>query len=508
MSIHTISPATNTEILTTPEASWDDVVATVLPAAVAAQPKWFATPLAQRKAVLAEFANLLEAAAAIAPTGDGPDTPPDLALLMGRPSKYHAAELRTGAMRARTLIAFADSSLAPVAANHDNADTATLKFEYAAPGDKSGPQFKKYLTKEPLGTILIVFPWNYPYLTLINALVPALLAGNSVILKPSPQVPVVGTYVVDLLTKAGLPAGVAQVVQAGNPAIVSKLVKERSEIKGVAFIGSVEGGLSIQKAAAEGGRLIPINLELGGNDGAYVRADIGSKTSADLAKIADDIVDGALFNSGQSCCAIERVYVHESIWKEFVDATVAIVKGYKVGDPRSGEVGVGPVVSEASAQRVRGQVKEAVAAGGKLLVTDADFEYTRAEGASSGEPIPPAFVAPQVVAFEKAVPCTLLNDETFGPVLPLVKVSSDEEAVALINDDKYGLTASVWTFDAEKGEQLGSLLEAGTVFVNRADYPDPKLAWTGHKMSGRAVTLSRFGFDGFVKIKSHHVKKF
>lgn len=468
----TISPITNKPIIETPATTWDDLTAKILPASVAAYKSWRKTTLAERKAIVEKFADLISADATATALGK------ELTEQMGRPIRYTKGELSTTALRARTLLKFADAALAPVAANDDPSDSE-IKFDGA---------FKRYLTHDPLGTVLIVFPWNYPYLTLINALVPALLVGNSVIIKPSPQTPKVAHAVVKYFKEAGLPDGVLQEIHSGDNDLIAKLVG-RKEISAVSFIGSVAGGLAVQKAAS--GRTIPIGLELGGNDAAYVRAD------ADIAYAAENIVDGAIFNSGQSCCAIERVYVHEKIFDDFVKAVVAEVKGYKIGDPFDTETQIGPVISLKSAENIRAQVGEAEKShGGKILV-GADYFPKNLEA---------SFVAPTVIVFDTNTPATVLQDETFGPVIPIVKVSGDEEAVELINDSEYGLTGSVWTTDLEKGEQLGDEIEAGTVFVNRADYPDPNLAWTGYKNSGRAVSLSKFGFDFFGRLKSHHVK--
>lgn len=475
----TISPITNEPIIETPVTTWDELTSKVLPTSVSAQKSWYKNnSLAQRKKIVSAFVDLLSDEATATRLGK------EITEQMGRPIRYTPGEVSTAALRVSTLLKFADAALAPVAANSDPSDTE-IKFE---------GQFKKYLTHEPLGTVLIIFPWNYPYLTLVNALIPALLVGNSVIIKPSPQTPKVADEIVKLFEKAGLPSGVLQAIHSGDNDMMAKLISTRSEIAAVSFTGSVPGGLAVQKAAAN--RTIPIALELGGNDAAYVRKD------ADLAYAVENIVDGAIFNSGQSCCSIERVYVHESVYDEFVKLAVKEVKGYKIGDPFNKDTQIGPVVSAKSAEGIRAQIKEGVEKhGGKVLVGEPDFK-------TALESLPETFVAPTLITFDDPdTPALVLKEETFGPVLPVVKVSGDEEAVRLINDSQYGLTASVWTDDLEKGEELGDEIEAGTVFVNRADYPDPNLAWTGYKNSGRAVSLSKYGFAFFGKLKSHHIKK-
>lgn len=472
-TLTTISPITSQPIVETPATTWSDLTDRVLPAAVQAQKAWYKqTTLAERKQVVAKFVELLTAE----PTAS--QLAHEITEQMGRPAKYTPVEISTTALRANTLLGFADDALAPV--NAGTKGGKDIEFE---------GQFKKYLTHEPLGTVLIIFPWNYPYLCLINALVPALLVGNSVLIKPSPQTPKIASAVVKLFKEAGLPDGVLQDVHSGDNELLEKLI-QRKEISGVAFTGSVAGGLAVQKAASS--RTIPIALELGGNDAAYVRAD------CDVQFAAENIVDGAIFNSGQSCCAIERVYVDAKIYDEFVDAVVKEVKAYKVGDPFDKDTQIGPVISENSAKSIRAQITDAVKKGAKALIEPDHF--------AAAEKLNPTFVGPQVLV-DLTPDAVVLTDETFGPVIPIVKVSGDADAVTLINDSEFGLTASVWTKDIAAGEALGDEIEAGTVYVNRADYPDPALAWTGYKNSGRAVSLSKYGFDFYGKLKSHHVKR-
>jgi len=326
-------------------------------------------------------------------------------------------------------------------------------------------------------------------LILVNSLIPALLAGNTLLLKPSPQTPTVAEHMVSIFEEAGLPSGVLQSVHCGDPLTLSKLVA-RPEIASIAFTGSVAGGLAIQQAAS--GRIVPVGLELGGNDPAYVRPDV------DVAWAAGEIVDGAVFNSGQSCCSIERVYVHAGIYDQFLGEVVKTLEGYRLGDPMDPSTHLGPVVSARSASTIAEHVTDAVNNGARIL-TPSVF--------AAGQSLGRTFVRPELLA-----DCTpamrVMREETFGPVIPVQKVSSDAEAVALMNDSTLGLTASVWTKDLAKGEQLVHQIEAGTVFVNRCDYPSPDLAWTGWKDSGRGVTLSKYGFEQFVRLKSFHLKDY
>ena len=263
------------------------------------------------------------------------------------------------------------------------------------------------------------------------------------------------------------------------------------EISLVAFTGSHVGGIAVQKAAS--GRTIPVTLELGGNDPAYVRGDV------DLAWAAEEIVEGAVFNSGQSCCAIERVYVHELIYEEFCRKVVEVVSRYKLGDPRDPETLIGPVISVAAASRIRADVQDALSKGAKRLTPEVLF--------AAGESLAPTFVGIQILK-DCNHSMNIMTTETFGPTIPIMSVSSDEEAIELMNDSNLGLTASIWTKDVAKGEELVEKVEAGTVFVNRCDYPSPDLAWTGWKDSGRGVMLGRGGFEAFVKSRSFHLKDY
>lgn len=459
----TVSPIDAVPDFTTPEATREQAQTTI-DNANKAQKAWKQLPLDDRiKIVTKAYEHLCS-------EPDLDTLAKELTEQMGRPIAYTKGEITTAAARAKFLLSKAPEALKP---SREGAD-----------GFVDG--FKKYITHEPLGTVFIIFPWNYPYLCLTNALVPALLAGNSVIIKPSPQTPKVADAFYKAFKEAQLPEGVLQVLHSGDNELISDIIGNKG-IHGISFTGSVAGGLAVQKAAA--GRTIPVALELGGNDAAYIRPDV------DVEKVAEDIVDGCVFNSGQSCCSIERVYVHEDIYDEFEKAVVKCLSGYKVGDPLDKSTQLGPVVSVKSKESIEAQVKDALAKGGKALIPEGTFTTSDK-----------AFVAPQVLA-GMSHDAEVLIEETFGPLVPLYKVKSDQEALDLINDSKYGLTSSVWTKDLVVGEALGNDIEAGTVFVNRADYPDPELAWTGWKNSGRGVSLSRFGFAGFTKLKSHHVKQ-
>ncbi len=348
---------------------------------------------------------------------------------------------------------------------------------------------------------------QYPYLILVNSLIPALLAGNSVILKPSPQTPTIVEHISSIFTEAGLPSNVIQYFHCGSPTTIEAIVRN-PQVALVCFTGSVAGGLAVQKAAAD--RIVNVGLELGGKDPAYIRSDV------DVAWAAEEIVDGAIFNSGQSCCSLERVYVDEKIHDKFVDAVQNVLKGYKLGDPFDRETHVGPVVSKRSKEAIEAHIKDALDKGAK--------DATPENKSFSSPPTEGNFVKPTLLTNVNH-DMVVMTEETFGPVIPIMKVKSDSEAIKLMNDSEFGLTASIWTKDTNKGAELAEEVDAGTVFVNRCDFPSPvrlipplatihradhlqDLAWTGWKNSGKGVTLSKFGFDQFVKLKSFHVKDY
>ena len=313
---------------------------------------------------------------------------------------------------------------------------------------------------------------QYPYLILVNSLIPALLAGNTVILKPSPQTPTIVEQVAKLFAEAGLPTGVLQYFHSGSPTQIESIVRNPA-IKLVAFTGSVAGGLAIQKAASD--RIVHVGLELGGKDPAYVRADV------DVAWAASEIVDGSVFNSGQSCCAIERVYVHESVYEAFIEAAQKELSGYKIGDPFDDTTNVGPVVSKRSKEAIEAHIKDALDKGAK--------DATPENESFSNPPPKGNFVKPTLLR-DVDHSMVVMNEETFGPVIPVMKVKGDEEAIKLMNDSEFGLTASIWTKDTDLGYELSQDVEAGTVFVNRADFPSPVRTSLNPRIDKPSLTAS------------------
>ncbi|RPB27229.1 ALDH-like protein [Terfezia boudieri ATCC MYA-4762] len=459
----TISPITNLPITTRPALTPSDIPALTSRALTAFKSFRYTHPLPARQKLAQDFLTAI--------LSHKDDLASCLTTEMGRPTRYAVSEIRTMVSRGEYLLSLSTSALSDV------------------PGVPE-PGFKRFIRKEPVGVVLVIFAWNYPYLILVNSLIPAILAGNTVILKGSPQTPSVVEKVVKLFNEVGLPENVLQYVHCGDAAVIEQLIQS-PEISLVAFTGSHAGGIAVQKAASE--RTIPITLELGGNDPAYVRGDV------DVAWAAEEIVEGAVFNSGQSCCAIERIYVHESIYEEFCQKVVEVIKGYKLGDPRDPETTIGPVISAAAASRIRADVQDALSKGAKRLTPEGLF--------AAAESLAPTFVGIEILR-DCNHSMNIMTTETFGPTIPIMPVSSDKEAIDLMNDSNLGLSASIWTKDVAKGEELVEKVEAGTLFVNRCDYPSPDLAWTGWKDSGRGVTLGRGGFESFVRSRSWHLKNY
>ncbi|NNE35116.1 MAG: aldehyde dehydrogenase family protein, partial [Rhodothermales bacterium] len=388
---------------------------------------------------------------------------------MGRPIRYSALEISGGFLeRANYMIGIAAETLA---------DTSATRRD----------GFKRFLRRGPVGTVLVLAPWNYPFLTSVNVIVPAIMAGNSVILKPATQTPLCAERYADAFRAAGAPQGLFQFLHTTHEQVASVIADPRIDY--VAFTGSVAGGAAVKRAV--GSRFIGCGLELGGKDPAYVRSD------ANLTHAVDNIVDGAFFNSGQSCCGIERIYVHEARYEEYLSAFVKRVREYVLGNPLDSETTIGPLVRPSAARFVQGQVRDAVEAGAKALVDPVLFPQHLAHS---------TYLAPQVL-IEVDHSMAVMSEETFGPVVGIMPVKNDEEAVALMNDSRYGLTASIWTEDIEAAESIGARIEVGTVYANRCDYLDPELAWTGIKDSGFGYTLSKLGYDALTRNKSFHLRQ-
>lgn len=390
----------------------------------------------------------------------------EIAWQMGRPTRFGG---EFGGVNARTdyMSEIAEKTLAPLMIEETNS-------------------FRRYLAREPLGVVFIVAPWNYPYLTTINTLVPALIAGNAVVLKHASQTMLVGERLAEAFHAAGVPEDVFQNVVLDH-ATTEALIAARS-FGFVNFTGSVGGGQAIERAAA--GTFTPLGLELGGKDPGYVRAD------ANVDAAIDTLMDGAMYNAGQCCCGIERIYVHERHYDRFVEGAVAWASGLKLGNPFDAATTLGPMANKRFAATVRNQIAEAVAAGAKPLIDPKLFP------ADDGG----AYLAPQVlVNVDHSM--KVMMEESFGPVVGIMKVKDDEEAIRLMNDSPYGLTASIWTNDYDVAAGIGKRIETGTIFMNRADYLDPALCWTGCKDTGRGGSLSYLGFHSVTRPKSYHLKQ-
>ncbi|GLQ53201.1 aldehyde dehydrogenase family protein [Devosia nitrariae] len=418
---------------------------------------WGEVTIAERAKIISHFVDaLLEMNHEIVP---------ELAWQMGRPIRY-GGEKRGVEERARYMISIAQEALAPS----------------AKPG-KEG--LVRYIAREPLGTVMVIAPWNYPYLTAVNSIVPGLMAGNAVILKHASQTLLAGERFAMAAAQAGLPEGLFQNLVLGHED-AEKLIGSGA-IDHIQFTGSVEGGRRIEKAAA--GTFATLGLELGGKDPAYVRAD------AELASTVENLVDGSFFNSGQSCCGIERIYVDDAVYADFVERFVETAKGWTLGNPLDPETVVGPMARASFADHVRGQTLEALRKGATAhLNTKHDLD----EDSSP-------YLAPEVLTGVNHQ-MSVMREESFGPIVGIMKVSGDEEAITLMNDSPYGLTASIWTADLDMAARIGARVETGTVFANRCDYLDPALVWTGVKDTGKGGGLSEIGYHNLTQPKSFHLK--
>lgn len=421
-----------------------------------AQAAWAARPLEER-------VWLVQAGAARLGTMDA-ETVPELAWMMGRPVRY-GGEFGGVNERSNYMGALAAEALAP-----------TIVEE--------SPAFLRKIQREPHGVVLVIAPWNYPYLTAVNTVVPALIAGNAVILKHATQTLLAGERMARAFHEAGVPEDVFVNVFLEHETTSALIAARRFNF--VNFTGSVAGGKSMERAAA--GTFTPLGLELGGKDPGLVLED------ADLDAAVEGLVDGAMYNAGQCCCGIERIYVMADLFDAFVEKSVALVKRYRLGNPLDEATTLGPMANRRFADTVRAQVKEALEAGATAHVP------------TSGDDDGGTFLSPQVLT-DVSHDMRLMREESFGPVVGVMPVRSEDEAVALMNDSPYGLTCSIWTRDADRAAAIGARVETGTVFMNRADYLDPALCWTGCKDTGRGGSLSAIGYHNLTRPKSYHLRK-
>ena len=454
----TITPIDGSVYVERPYNS-DAQVAAALSAAMAAQKAWRRLPIAERAKLLGKAVDAFVARkAAIAE---------EITRQIGRPLGQSPGEVRGFEERARYMIDIAPKALADIDV-----------------GAKDG--FTRFIRRDPLGVVFVVAPWNFPYLTAVNAVVPALMAGNAVLLKHSAQTPLCAERFGEAFQAAGLPKGLFHNLVLTHEQ-TSKLIGTDG-VDYVAFTGSVPGGHAVVEAASK--RFIGLGLELGGCDPAYVRAD------ANLEHAIENLVDGAFFNSGQSCCGIQRIYVHQDVAKRFTDGAVALTEKYNLGNPLEDGVNLGPVVRARAAEEIRGQIAKATRAGAKAAIDARKFKADKPGT---------AYVAPQVLLdLDQSNP--FMKEECFGPVVGIMPVGSDEEAIRLMNDNPFGLTAAIWTSDEKAAIRIGDQVETGTWFMNRCDYLDPALAWVGVKDSGRGCTLSQVGYEYLTRPKSFHLR--
>ncbi|MEZ4685966.1 MAG: aldehyde dehydrogenase family protein [Bacteroidia bacterium] len=425
-----------------------------------AQKAWQNTSIAERASICQKVAEYFVQRA--------DEIGEELTWQMGRPIRYTPFEITKGFQeRARYMIGIAEEALADIPAP-----------------DMEG--FRRYIRREALGTVLVLAPWNYPYLTSVNAIIPAIMAGNTVILKHSAQTPLCAERYAEAFQFADAPEGLFQYLHIDHDQVAAVVKDPRIDY--VAFTGSVDGGHAVQQAAS--GRFIGAGLELGGKDPAYVRED------ADLAIAIENLVDGAFFNSGQSCCGIERIYVHESRYLDFVAGFVDLTKQYILGKPTDPTVTLGPMVNAKAALFAQTQIAEAIGQGARALIDSSLFPNHQ-----TGTP----YMAPQVLVDVNHT-MRVMSEESFAPVVGIMPVSGDQQAIQRMNDSQYGLTASIWTQDIDKAIELGNQVETGTLFMNRCDYLDPALAWTGVKDSGRGCTLSALGYESLTRPKSFHLR--
>jgi len=452
-----VDPATGEVLREVAEAD-RAAVAAAFRRARAAQPAWAATPLAVRSEAIRRFRALaVERAEPLART---------LALEVGKPITQARSELAGLLPRIDFFLAEVEAALA---------DEVVL----ASPADR----LEERIRREPLGVVANISAWNYPWYVGANVFLPALLTGNAVLYKPSELATLTGLAIAELLHEAGIPAAVFQALVGGGE-VGAMLLAE--PVDAVCFTGSHATGVKV--AAAVAPRLVKVQLELGGKDPAYVCDDV------DAAAAAAAVADGAFYNTGQSCCAVERVYVHERVWARFVDAFVETVRGWVVGDPLDARTYIGPLARrEAALGLLEGQVADAVARGARVLTGGRRLDR------------PGFFFAPTVlVDVDHAM--RVMREETFGPLVGLARVGSDDEAVALMNDTAYGLTAAVYTPDRARAERLLARVNTGTAYWNCCDRVSPRLPWSGRGASGLGVTLAREGLATFTRPKAWHLR--
>ena len=456
MTIKCISPIDGSIYAERPILSRSEADAAVTRAKIA-QRKWNMRPIEERielvKAGVAAIGAMNE------------EIVPEIAWQMGRPIRY-GGEFGGFNERASYMADIAIDALAPIEIENSN-------------------NFRRVIKRVPHGLVLVVAPWNYPFMTAINTVAPALIAGNTVMLKHASQTPLVGERLAKAFHSVGIPRDIFQNVFLDHDT-TSALISDRA-FDFINFTGSVSGGIAMEKAAA--GTFTSIGLELGGKDPGYVMED------ANLDAAVETLIDGTMYNSGQCCCGIERIYVIESLFEDFIKKAVAVVNQYKLGNPLDPETTIGPMAHIRFANEVRAQTQEAIKDGAKAHIDPCLFPM---DGG--------AYLMPQILT-DVTHDMRIMREESFGPVVGIMSVKNDKEAIKLMNDSNFGLTASLWTEDINRAEAIADRIDTGTAFMNRADYLDPALCWTGCKDTGRGGGLSMIGYHNLTRPKSYHLKK-
>ena len=450
-----INPATEAPLREITYTSPTELAALVARAR-AAQRDWRRTPVAERVRAVGQMVPAFRAMA--------DQVALDITRQMGKPLQQARNEIATMIDRAETMCRLAEGALAD---------------EPLPP--KAG--FDRFIRHEPLGVVLDVAAWNYPLLIAVNVIVPALLSGNAVLVKHARLTPLCGGHFADAFARTEVPTGLVAAVTLDHAATAGLI--RSGQVDYVSFTGSVAGGREVYGHVAS--RFIDAGLELGGKDPAYVCED------ANFDFAVENVVDGAFYNAGQSCCGIERVYVARAIYDRFVDAAVALVRQYRMGDPEDPATTLGPLAHRKGKELVDQHVAEARAAGARVMTGGAAWQGT-------------GYFAEPTVLTEVDHRMKVMSEETFGPVVGIMPVRDDAEAVRLMNDSPYGLTASVWTEDMDRAARVMAELDAGTVYANRCDYLDPLLPWVGVKDSGKGCSLSHLGFAHLTRPKSFHLR--
>lgn len=453
------NPYSGETVVEFPYTSYDEALK-ALEAASAAQKAWAKSSLEERKALVNRFLEAWDARAE--------QTGKEVSQQMGKPLSQGLGEVKGARARVVAMLAGVDQALA----------TEVI------PGANG---FDLAIAHEPVGVVLDIAAWNYPLLIAVNAVVPAVLSGNAVLIKHAARTPLCGVAFEECFRTAGAPEHLVKNVFLTHED-TAKLI-DHPAIGFVSFTGSVRGGHEVYANVAKR-RFIDCTLELGGKDPAYVAPD------APFDFTVDNLVDGAFYNAGQSCCGIERIYVHESLYDKFLDAYVALTKNYVLGDPMDSKTNLGPLAQASALPFLEGQVKDAVAKGARLLLGG---KPTQINGKGR-------FFEPTVVA-DANHSMSIMMEESFGPVIAIAKVKDEAEALKLMNDSPYGLTASVWTMDAATANRMAAQIEAGTVFQNRCDYLEPNLPWVGVKDTGKGCSLSHYGFKQMTRMKSLHMRR-